>query len=44
MRVDKNTGQLYEDFLHWLRTDRHAIWIISLVFAYVEYLVTTDEA
>jgi hypothetical protein len=44
LRVDKNKGQPYEDFWDWLRTDGHAIWIISLVFAYAAYLVTTDEA
>jgi hypothetical protein len=44
MRVDKNTGQSYEDFWHWLRIDAHAVWIISLVFAYAAYLMTTDEA
>jgi hypothetical protein len=43
MRVDKNNGQVYEDFVDWLRTDRHIIWIISLLFAVVAYYVTTEE-
>ena len=44
MRVDKNTGQVYEDFPDWLRHDGHLIWIISLFFAVVYYFVTTEEA
>jgi len=43
MRADKNTGQKYNDFWDWLRTDGHTIWIISLVFAYAYYLMTTVE-
>ncbi len=43
MRVDKNTGEPYEDFLDWLRADAHALWLISLVFAYLAYLLTTEE-
>ena len=43
MRADKNSGQVYDDFWDWLRKDGHTIWIISLVFAYVAYLTTTEE-
>ena len=43
VRVDKNTGQEYEDFGDWLRNDGHIVWIISLVFAYAAYLLTTEE-
>jgi hypothetical protein len=43
MRVDKQTGQIYEDFADWLRTGGHMAWIISLFFAYVRYLTTTEE-
>ena len=43
MRIDKNNGQRYDDFLDWLRTDAHALWLISLVFAYAAYLATTEE-
>jgi hypothetical protein len=35
---------LIEDFGDWLRNDGHIIWIISLVFAYGAYLLTTEEA
>jgi hypothetical protein len=44
MRIDKNNGQRYNDFGDWLRADGHVIWLISLVFAYAAYLVTTEEA
>jgi hypothetical protein len=43
MRVDRKTGQSYENFGHWLLTDRHIIWIISLFLAYAYYLGTTEE-
>jgi hypothetical protein len=43
MRADKYNGQIYEDFWDWLRDDGHFIWIISLVFAYARYLLTTEE-
>lgn len=43
MRMDKNTGQVYDDFWDWLRNDGHTIWIISLFFAVAEYLITTEE-
>jgi hypothetical protein len=43
MRADKNSGQIYADFWDWLRDDGHVIWIISLVFAYAHYLMTTEE-
>ncbi|MBP1706693.1 MAG: hypothetical protein H6Q39_417 [Chloroflexi bacterium] len=41
MRADKYSGQLYEDFWDWLRT--YPVWILSLFFAYVRYLMTTEE-
>ncbi len=44
MRIDKNDPeQRYIDFGDWLRTDWHALWVISLVFAYLRYLLTTEE-
>lgn len=43
MRIDKNTGQVYEDFVDWLRTDSHFFWIISLLFAVMAYYITTEE-
>ncbi len=43
MRVDKNTGQRYDDFWDWLRNDDHIIWIIGLVFGYAYYISTTEE-
>jgi len=43
MRADKNTGQTYNDFGDWLRTDDHVIWIIGLVLGYMYYLLTTQE-
>ena len=43
MRAEKNTGQRYNDFWGWLRTEGHIIWIISLVFAYLYYFMTTEE-
>lgn len=42
MRRDRNNGQIYRDFWDWLRDDGHVIWLISLIFAYVAYLGTTD--
>lgn len=43
MRADRNTGQTYDDFWGWLLADLHVFWIISLFFAYVYYLLTTEE-
>jgi len=44
MRAEKgNPEQYYYDFWDWLRTGWHSIWLISLVFAYMYYLVTTEE-
>jgi len=43
MRRDKNTGEIYDSFVDWLRTDIHFVWIISLVFAVAAYLLTTEE-
>ena len=44
MRVEKNNPQqMYNDFWDWLFTSWHLIWIISLVFAYLYYLMTTEE-
>ncbi len=44
MRADKNNPQkVYEDFWDWLRTDWHPLWLISLFFAYVYYLLSTEE-
>lgn len=50
MRADKydpryvdrySRRNVYEDFGDWLR--QHPIWIIGLFFAYIEYIVTTEE-
>lgn len=44
MRVDKeNPEQRYNDFWVWLQTGWNAIWLLSLAFAYVYYLMTTEE-
>ena len=45
MRVDKgNPEHRYNDFWDWLFNYReHTIWLISLVFAYLYYLKTTEE-
>lgn len=44
MRTDKNNpGQVYADFWDWLRTDWHPLWVVSTVFAYMYYLMTTEE-
>ena len=43
MRIDKHNGQEYQDYWDWLRDDGHIIWIITLVFGYVYYLMTTEE-
>jgi hypothetical protein len=43
VRIDKNSGQEYEDFWAWLRDDGHIVWAISLMFAYAAYLLTTEE-
>jgi hypothetical protein len=44
MRAEKdNPDQKYIDFWDWLRTDSHAIWLLSLGIAYLYYLMTTEE-
>jgi len=44
MRIDKNDpGQRYDDFWDWLQTGWHPLWILSTVFAYLYYLMTTEE-
>lgn len=43
MRADRNNGQIYDDFWDWLRNDGHLVWIISLVFAYAAYILTTED-
>jgi hypothetical protein len=44
MRVEKdNPEQKYNDFWDWLRTGWHPLWLISLAFAYLYYLMTTEE-
>jgi hypothetical protein len=44
MRAEKSDpGQIYFDFWDWLRTDEHLVWILSLLFAYFFYLLTTEE-
>jgi hypothetical protein len=44
MRVEKeNPAQMYDDFWDWLRTGLHPIWVITLFFAYLYYLMTTKE-
>jgi len=44
MRVEKdNPEQRYNDFWDWLVAGWHAILLISLFFAYIYYLMTTEE-
>ena len=44
MRAEKNDrGQIYNDFWDWLRADEHFIWVVTLVFGYLYYLLTTEE-
>ncbi len=45
MRADKNYPfRIYENFLDWALTDlRHTALLISLIFAYLYYLMTTEE-
>jgi hypothetical protein len=45
MRVDKNNPQqIYNNFLDWVFTDwQHTILLLSLVIAYLFYLMTTEE-
>jgi hypothetical protein len=44
MRAERNNPrQVYSDFRDWLRFDNHVFWIFSLFFAYIYYLLTTDE-
>ncbi len=44
MRAEKeDPGQRYDDFWDWLRTDWHPIWILSILFGYMYYLMTTEE-
>ena len=44
MRAEKdNPEQKYNDFWDWLLTGWHPIWLLSLVIAYVYYLMTTEE-
>jgi hypothetical protein len=42
MRRDRKSEQLYQDFWDWLRDDSRCFWLLSLIFAYVAYLGTTD--
>ncbi len=44
MRAEKNDpGQRYDNFWDWVLADLHALWLISLAFAYIYYLLTTEE-
>ena len=44
MRAEKNNPeQKYNDFWDWLLTGWHSIWLLSLVIAYMYYLMTTEE-
>lgn len=44
MRAENNNPeQKYDDFWDWLRTGQHPIWLLSLVIAYLYYLMTTEE-
>ena len=44
MRTERNNPrQRYDDFFNWLRYDGHAIWLLTGVFAYLYYLLTTYE-
>jgi len=44
MRAEKeNPEQKYNDFWDWLFTDWHIAWLLGLVFAYIYYLMTTEE-
>jgi len=45
MRIDKNDpSEGYADFWDWLTRSWHILYVISLFFAYVVYLLTTEEA
>ena len=45
MRADKNNpGLTYTDFWDWLFTGYNVIWALGLAFAYVYYMLTTEEA
>ena len=44
MRAEKNNPeQVYSDFGDWVFTGLNAVWLMSLVFAYLYYLLTTEE-
>jgi hypothetical protein len=44
MRVDKNNPwHQYNNFGDWLQTDKNIIWIITLPFGYLYYIMTTYE-
>lgn len=43
MRVEKNDPrQRYDTYYDWL-VNGHQVWILSLFFGYVYYVMTTDE-
>jgi hypothetical protein len=44
MRVDRNDpSQTYRDFFDWITCEWRPVLIITLVFAYLYYLLTTEE-
>jgi len=44
MRVGKNNPrQKYNDYWDWLLTGWHPVWLMSLFFGYLYYLMTTEE-
>ncbi len=44
MRAEKkNPGQRYNDYWDWILTGWNPVWIVSMVFGYAYYLLTTYE-
>jgi hypothetical protein len=44
MRAERNNpNQVYRDFWDWLLSGWHPVWIITLLFGYAYYLITTAE-
>jgi hypothetical protein len=44
MRAEEgNPRQYYHDYWDWLMTGWHPLWLVSTVFGYLYYLMTTEE-
>jgi hypothetical protein len=44
VRSDKNNrNRIYRDYLDWVLDGWNAVWLFSLFFGYLYYLVTTEE-